>query len=45
MSFLLDRDSSPVAHGWREEVLGLALDDLLVGKLGLTVRNGCVELL
>ena len=45
MSFLLHRDSSPVAHGWREEVLGLALDDLLVGKLGLTVRNGCVELL
>ena len=45
MAFLLDRESSQVAHGWRYEALGAHLDDLLSGRLGLTVRDGHVELL
>ncbi|MBS5449590.1 MAG: ribonuclease D [Coriobacteriia bacterium] len=43
--YLLDRQSSPVAHGWRADLLGGQLDDLLEGRLGLTVKGGRVELL
>lgn len=43
--YLIDRDASPVAHGWRAELLGARLDELLDGRLGLTVKAGRVELL
>lgn len=43
--YLLDRPSSPVARGWRAELLGARLDELLDGRLGLTVKGGRVELL
>ena len=40
-----DREDSPLAQGWRREVLGRHLDDLLEGRVGLTVKDGRVELL
>ena len=43
--YLLDRTSSPLASGWRSELLGARLDELLDGQLGLTVKAGRVELL
>lgn len=45
MAFLSDRASSPVAQGWRYEVLGSSLERLLAGEVGLTVKDGRVELL
>lgn len=45
MEYLRNPSSSPIATGWRHEVLGKSLDDLLAGRLGLTVRDGNVELL
>lgn len=39
------RDASPLVHGWRYEVLGRHLDDLLAGNVGLTIKDGAVELL
>ena len=43
--YLLRRDESPVARGWRADVLGALLDELLSGGVGLTVKDGRVELL
>ena len=43
--FLTDPDSSPLSGTWRSEVLGGLLSDLLEGRLGLTVKDGRVELL
>ena len=39
-----ERDCA-VCTGWRGELLGSKLCDLLAGKLGLTVKDGRVELL
>lgn len=39
------RESSPLAHGWRHELLGRQLDALLEGRVGLTVVSGKIELL
>lgn len=44
-SFLTDRASSALSKGWRYEVLGSHLDQLLNGEVGLTVKDGRVELL
>ncbi len=38
-------DRSPLSVGWRHEVLGRHLEDLLDGRVGLTVKDGKVELL
>ena len=43
--YLLDRPSSSLASGWRAELLGSRLDELLDGQLGLTVKSGRIELL
>jgi ribonuclease D len=43
MGYLFDPASSPLSHGWRHEVIGSLLDDLLGGRLGLTVRDGKVD--
>lgn len=43
--FLLGREASPLACGWRYEVLGQHLQALLDGRLGLTVKHGKLELL
>ena len=45
MGYLKHRARSPLATGWRYEVLGRHLDDLLAGQVGLTVKDGRVELL
>lgn len=45
MGYLCNPASSKLSSGWRHEVIGSKLDDLLNGKLGLTVRNGAVEIL
>ena len=39
------REGSPLSIGWRYEVLGRHLEDLLEGRSGLTVKDGRVELL
>lgn len=44
MDYLQHRDS-PLAHGWRHELLGERLDALLQGRCGLTVKDGRVEVL
>lgn len=45
MGFLEHPASSPLSRGWRHEVLGSMLEDLLAGRVGLTVKDGRVELL
>ncbi len=44
-AFLADRTGSRLASGWRREVLGDVLESLLDGEVGLTVKDGRVELL
>ena len=44
-AFLSNRVGSPLSRGWRREVLGEALERLLAGEIGLTVKDGRVELL
>lgn len=44
MEYLRDPASSPLSEGWRHDAVGRSLDDLLAGRLGLTVREGNVEL-
>lgn len=36
---------SPLREGWRFELVGTLLDDLLRGDMGLTVKDGAVEIL
>lgn len=43
--FVLGDPDSPLRTGWRHEVAGERLDALLAGELGLTVKDGRVELL
>ena len=54
-SFIASRDDlydyierperSPLREGWRFELVGSLLDDLLAGNIGLTVKDGAVEIL
>lgn len=37
------RDESPVLHGWRYEMVGKELVDLLDGRLGIFLKDGIVE--
>ena len=37
-------ERSPLREGWRFELVGSLLDDLLAGNMGLTVRDGAVEI-
>ena len=38
-------EQSPLREGWRFELVGSRLDDLLSGNMGLTVKDGKIELL
>lgn len=43
--FLRDPQNSLLSQGWRYEVLGRHLEQLMAGQVGLTVKDGRVELL
>ena len=45
LDFMQDRKRSPLASGWRHELAGSTLERLLSGEVGLTVRDGQIELL
>ncbi len=45
MAFLDDPASSRLGEGWRRDLMGDILSDLLAGRAGLTVKDGRVELL
>ena len=38
-------EQSHLREGWRFELVGSRLDDLLSGNMGLTVKDGKIELL
>lgn len=43
--FANNRPMSRVSSGWRRELVGTQLDRLLAGELGLTVKDGHIEVL
>ncbi len=43
LAYLAHPQHSPLSSGWRAQILGNQLDDLLQGRLGLTVKDGRVE--
>lgn len=45
LEFMQDHDSSGLSRGWRRELAGETLERLLEGEVGLTVREGRLELL
>ena len=45
LEFVQDRKDSALASGWRWELAGATLSRLLEGEVGLTVREGRLELL
>ena len=45
LDFVQSREGSPLSDGWRWELAGSTLDQLLAGEVGLTVREGRIELL
>ena len=45
LEFVQHRDRSRLAGGWRRELAGRTLERLLSGEVGLTVRDGRIELL
>lgn len=45
LDFVQSREASPLASGWRHELAGSTLERLLAGEVGLTVRDGRIELL
>ncbi len=45
LDFAFGSSDSPLREGWRYELVGKKLERLLVGELGLTVKDGSVELL
>ncbi len=45
LEFVQDRERSSLARGWRHELAGSTLERLLAGEVGLTVRDGRIELL
>lgn len=45
LEFLQDRRGSRLSRDWRWELAGKTLDQLLSGEVGLTVKNGSIELL
>lgn len=44
-AFATNRSMSRVSSGWRRELVGTQLDRLLAGDLGLTVKDGHIEVL
>lgn len=45
LEFVQDREASALVSGWRWELAGATLSRLLEGEVGLTVREGRLELL
>ena len=45
VDFVSDRTSSRLATGWRHDLVGRQLESLLAGEVGLTVKNGHIEVL
>lgn len=45
LEFVQDRRGSRLSGGWRWELAGRTLSELLSGEVGLTVRDGRIELL
>lgn len=45
MDFLQDRPASRLSRSWRHELAGIPLGRLLDGEVGLTVKEGRIELL
>lgn len=45
LEFLQNRRGSRLSRDWRWELAGKTLDQLLSGEVGLTVKNGSIELL
>ena len=45
VEFAQDRSKSRLASGWRYELAGRQLESLLEGSVGLTVRDGRIELI
>ena len=45
LEFLQNRRDSRLSRDWRWELAGKTLDQLLSGEVGLTVKNGSIELL
>ncbi|MCH3943295.1 MAG: ribonuclease D [Atopobiaceae bacterium] len=43
--FIVDRKASRLSSGWRHDLLGSKLENLLSGSVGLTVKDGRVEIL
>ena len=43
--FMVDPASSRLSVGWRHEIVGVLLSRLLSGEIGLTVKEGHIELL
>ena len=38
-------ERSRLSQGWRHELVGSQLDELLAGNIGLTVKDGTIEIL
>lgn len=45
VEFVQDRSKSRLATGWRHELAGKQLESLLEGSVGLTVRDGRIEVI
>lgn len=45
LSYIDHPERSRLREGWRFELVGLLIDDLLRGNIGLTVKDGAIEIL
>lgn len=45
LAYIEHPERSRLREGWRFELVGSLLDDLLAGEIGLTVKDGAVEIL
>ena len=43
IGYVTDPQGSRLSQGWRHELVGATLDDLLEGRVGLTVKDSAVE--
>lgn len=45
LDYIEHPERSPLREGWRFELVGTLMDDLLQGNIGLTVKDGALEIL
>lgn len=45
LDYIEHPERSPLREGWRFELVGTLIDDLLKGNIGLTVKDGVLEIL